>query len=423
MPPRFFDLLREQYDLHARSDLRKSHPDFFKTTVEPTSDDQNPVLNIKGTHGNRSIVAPLSGDAELLYGNASVTVPSNLGPGLKIDPAFYQEPQQERNFYRALTDPDLKRVLFDSNQALTFAATESGPPAHVQEMLFLPFDQTYLELTTGLTMADSEPPHAGDDVVTEDTLRAFMLDGSKRMVTTIPITPIGFDGMPSGPAAQRRVQIIQAVGLFASAPADYPPGAHPYQFVDRTWRFILETGQAMTPAGLARGTVDPSELPDDIDNATYVVCGEPMGIEERYVGWWERMLMALTELISWCLSYMMAKSIKIIPEPLSRQVRRNMARKNIPNPWHVVRVEPVIKPGSNNTGEGSGPSYRYDVQRHLRFNRHRLKDRTWKYTIELVPPHQRGLGNALYVPKISKFEGGKIPAREMEHYWGENPSA
>ena len=415
MPPRFFEQLEAQYDFYARETLRKQNPDLFQSTTTPVSPD-SPVLNIAGK-GQRSIVAPLDGPTQLVYGDKNIPIAGNTSDA----PQFTSEFQQNRNFHRALTTPDLKRILFDSGQALTFAATESGPPAHVQEMLFLPFDQTYLELTEGLTMADSEPPHPGDDVITEDTLRAFILDGAAKHLLSLPLTPLGPSGAPSGPAAERRVQIIQATALFTSGPPDWPTHGHPYQFVDRTWRMILETGQAMTPAGLARNTIEGSELPDDIDDSAYIVCGDPMGIPERYIGWWERMLMALTELISWCLSYMMAKSIRIVPEPMSRQVRRNMARKNIPNPWHVVRVEPMIKPGSTATGEGTSPSYRYDVISHLRFNRHKLKDGSWKYTIELVPPHQRGLGNALYVPKISKFEGGKIPAREMEHYWGENP--
>ena len=49
----------------------------------------------------------------------------------------------------------------------------------------------------------------------------------------------------------------------------------------------------------------------------------------------------------------------------------------------------------------------------LRRGRHRLRDGTYRETIEWVRPHQRGLRHTRYVPKTSRFDAGKIPDERM----------
>ena len=413
MPPRFYDTLLGQYLMSVRyQNEGKIDKNNWENVGESTLLANGPT--------ERSIIAPVGEAPKLIYAN------TNIDLGWEADNHISKSAtvNQDQNVLSRIQDPNLKRLLFDTGQAMRFLATGGGPPPNIQDMLFLPFPLTYLEFTNGMLIEDSEPEHA-------DVLRALILNSSREQYASIPITPLGPDGTPTGPATERRVRICQASAFLTSAEEkdggvgngfNDPPGTPLYQFVDRTWRFILETGQPITSAGLARLNADPSELPPDMDDATYIVCGDPMGIPERYIGWWERTLISLTELISWCLCYTAAKSIEIISEPLPRNIRRNMERKGIPNPWHVVRVDPKIKPSNGQSnGNSGGPSYRHDVMSHLRFNRHKLKDGSYRPTIELVPAHQRGLANALYVPKISRFDGGKLPAKEMEYFWGKNP--
>jgi hypothetical protein len=143
--------------------------------------------------------------------------------------------------------------------------------------------------------------------------------------------------------------------------------------------------------------------------------------ENRHVGWWERQAMAATTFLQWCLSYMMAKGIKIEIREVSRQQKRWLTRhgKPWPKPWHVVVVDPryVRTLDEAERGTGSKHSYRYDVMGHLRVGRHRAgprkADGTYDYTkqvLEWVPPHQRGLANEIYIPATRAIHAGrKIP--------------
>ena len=113
----------------------------------------------------------------------------------------------------------------------------------------------------------------------------------------------------------------------------------------------------------------------------------------------------------------MAKGVEIIAAPLTRQQRRFNERHGIPNPWHVVRLDPRLSSKGSPEGEPQyRHQYRYDVIGHLRFNRHHTREGI-KHTIEWVMPHQRGLANQLYVPKTYRVEKGRIPAPEMREYF------
>ncbi len=140
-------------------------------------------------------------------------------------------------------------------------------------------------------------------------------------------------------------------------------------------------------------------------------------------GWWEECIISYTNLLYWIFAYTMAKSVEIVVIPWSRQVKRASMRKEgkIPEPWHIVRVQPrIVQQKPEIVGEPSGlkHSYRYDVIGHLRFNRHKTKDGQYTDTIEWVLDHQRGLENALYIPKTYKVEKDKkIAMKEMTQYF------
>ena len=135
----------------------------------------------------------------------------------------------------------------------------------------------------------------------------------------------------------------------------------------------------------------------------------------------ERLLQDFGGLVFGLSVYMMSKSVRIVRhQPETRAERRRLAaNRRIPQPWHVVRVEPRIQDGTPIPEEIEirDHGYRYDVIGHLRFGRHKRADGTYSHTIEWVRPHQRGLRHELYVPKTSHFRRrGKI-APEMSEYW------
>ena len=108
------------------------------------------------------------------------------------------------------------------------------------------------------------------------------------------------------------------------------------------------------------------------------------------------------------VAYMTAKGIEIIDHPTRRNTARLLARRKLPNPWHVIQVEPrllINAPNDFEETESRQHSYRYDVAGHIRFGRHRLKDSTHRTTREWVRPHQRGLANAQYIPATRRYSG------------------
>ena len=91
-------------------------------------------------------------------------------------------------------------------------------------------------------------------------------------------------------------------------------------------------------------------------------------------------------------------------------VHFSAAAYRLPNPWHIVTVQPRTVGGKTGTvGQGTGHRYRYDVMGFPRRGRHRLKDGTYRETVEWVRPHQRGIKNQTYIPKVSRFEAGLTP--------------
>ena len=194
--------------------------------------------------------------------------------------------------------------------------------------------------------------------------------------------------------------------------------ATPIQRIDRSFLYHVKTGTVITPIEAVRDYFeDPSQLPENYPFKT-ITAGDSLGIENRYIGWYERSVLSYASLTSWILLYLMAKGIEIVEEPLPRsEKRRRQREKNkeesqYPKDWHVIQSKPRFSNDSSSgsskgNGTGNPHRFRYDVMGHLRHGRHQLKDGTWKLTLEWVPAHQRGLEHTLYIPSVRKAETGK----------------
>lgn len=298
-----------------------------------------------------------------------------------------------RRFKDMLLDPNTKRIVFDARQAQIFNDIDEEIPAHMAGRVHLPFDQFYLEFTEPIAIAEQEPGHV-------DLARAYLVSSEALDITINGITLPG-----------------RTITLFLM---DETGG-----LVDRTWHFSLDTGIALTRCGIARQETDPSEVPESWKDSDYLPCAQKIAeAPDRYIGWWERVTADYTSLFMWMMAYLMAKSVTLIEEPMSRQVRRwYEAHKELPRPWHVVYVEPkfyAVGTDPEAKGTGTQHSYRYDVIGHLRFGRHKTRD-GYSETIEWVPPHQRGIANTVYIPKTYKVEHGKQISPRMREYFQEPP--
>ncbi len=70
--------------------------------------------------------------------------------------------------FRCLDDPETKRILFDSRQALLFDAIGESPEAAMRSKIRLPFRQFYCEFTEPMLLNAQEPEHI-------DYARAFLV--------------------------------------------------------------------------------------------------------------------------------------------------------------------------------------------------------------------------------------------------------
>ena len=124
----------------------------------------------------------------------------------------------------------------------------------------------------------------------------------------------------------------------------------------------------------------------------------------------------LAKVICMTMSYMTARGIRIVEEPLKRNVRRHLKRKHLANPYHIITTDATSPryPQSAEPATGSSHSIRYDVIGHIRFGRHLLSDGTHRVTREWVRPHQRGLRNLRYVPATRKFNAA-VPSEEQHN--------
>jgi hypothetical protein len=311
-----------------------------------------------------------------------------------------------RTFVKQLESETCKRLIFDARQAQVFDSS-SEIEERRRELIHPPFKCFYLELTEPILLKAQEPG-------CQDVFWSVLYNQNLQMVP--PVTEVFDNGK------RRKIIDVTKVTFFYKSSDNR-------QFIDRTWSVSSEgyplvgrppksqTTRYKTDQGelSASGLVSTDLLPD------YVKEGEMISVFDlKEKGWWEESIIYNTNLLYWIFAYTMAKSVRIIEIPDSRQVRRALEREGKkPNPWHVVKVEPKLFKGNiESSPSGIKHSYRYDVIGHLRFNKHKTKD-GFKESIEWVSDHQRGLENEIYIPKTYKVDGNKnVCVTEMNKYLG-----
>lgn len=291
-----------------------------------------------------------------------------------------------RRIVTVLDDPETRRMIVDARQASLFVDTHGLPP--VGTKYHLPFDQMYIEFTEPLRFAGTHEPGFEEDecvaviVVAEPLTKLMTLGMSGEEETDVNVVGVTF--IKHNPVRS--------------------------QWVDQGFFFDLTAGRGLTTIHSARGSIEPSVFPDGTvldsnDRHLFAVREGGDG-----VGWWERVVHGQSTFFAWLITYMTAKGIIIVEEGQSRQVRRALERmkpKDRPTPWHIVTVDPLLIREQHEEDAEHGErhhSYRYDVRGHLRFGRHKRGDGTYSHTVEWIAPHQRGLANAVYVPKTYVFQ-------------------
>ena len=158
-----------------------------------------------------------------------------------------------------------------------------------------------------------------------------------------------------------------------------------------------------------------SELPTEwleLDNLTkYYPAGAVIkGMEDRHIGYWEQVTQQYCDMFIWILMYIQSKQIIISEMMPQRSERRRLQKKGeVPQPWHILQINPKLYVNLNQTeggDTGTTHGHRYDVRAHWR--RQTIKygpGRTLtKRVTQYVPSHMRGLQNEVYVPKTRKVE-------------------
>ena len=358
---------------------------------------------------------------------------------------------------KQLAEPGLfKRLLMDGQQAQEFANAPAGPDEERLQLLHPPFKRFYMEFTKPVRVGEQQPLPDGttaNDELVAITYRAmnpetWMKDLDTDRIPGIYETALATSGilfddhMPPKTYAQFEAGLLSFI--FRNPVTT--------EVCDRNFTMSMTLGSAITRYVNTQEGVcpeDPSIFPElywerwreqlSKDKQRYMGEGKPedkrwednvwinvgtndptttrgpRNIPGRYAGYWERIINKYTEFFSWVMLYTVAKGIEIVEEPLPRHERRRMARADqkgevIPEPWQIVRVEPTLrKKYENASRSGDAPKskhgYRYDVRGHLRNGKHKLRDGSYKYSVEWVPAHQRGLKNELYIPKTHSYEG------------------
>jgi hypothetical protein len=338
-------------------------------------------------------------------------------------------------FLDDLDDPNTQRLLFDARQAAQFdslIAEGATPGQDLRAATHAPFNKLYIEFTEPLYIDEGEPEHS-------DLLRAILFEDN---VMEVGVPDPRVDHLM--PNEYQKMECAQ-VAVFLT---ERNPVTGNQTYVDRTFKFNLQTGLAFIPGASMRSkgigivstgvdttegdALDPSDMPHVRDHETgesrpvadeeYCVVGMGAGNEEnpRYMGWFERTINRYSDLLTYIFAYTSAKSMRVVEAPLTRQEKRWHHRNNtLPRPWHVIEVDPKFyRPGEMEEGEGSKHGYRYDVIGHFRAGRYKLGDGTYRHHISWVPPHQRGLANALYIPALHNVKGGKVISPIMKQVYG-----
>ena len=295
----------------------------------------------------------------------------------------------------AIASLDTKRILFDSRQAATFAHLGEPPPSHVYSQLLLPYDQFYLEFTESIAFGESIPPRKFvDGMMVEIEEESDEVNNWMHgvMVFKAAYVDVGDEKL-----------FLNPMVLFFTSDVSNGEWTGTGVLDARGFFFDIKTGNVYTQYRTLHDFGEEAEDTHELFHLTEELV-ESLGLSARR---WCQNLFSYSAFFSWVLTYMVAKGVRVVEEPLSRQQRRALERSKLPNPWHVVKVDPTVSKRHLSTGEEpvNHHRFRYDVMGHLRFGRHKLKDGSYRETIEIVRPHQRGLSNELYIPKVTHIKG------------------
>ena len=332
-----------------------------------------------------------------------------------------------------MRDERCKRVIMDARQAATFSEVGEAPPSDWQSRLRMPFDWFYLEFSDPVMIGEQELiPHTeatknlkiGDDYV-----RAMLIRGAAVNVQTPDKKERGLCNVivfltdEAGHHTRRAFLYDMTRGKAMTRVKSLNANHSVIEAVEDD-----ETKLGASAVETEKWEYDNSEIPQEFldklggsAGEQFITVGEPYGIEDRYLGWWERILMSYSSLLSWLLTYMMSKGIEITEERLPRAMRRREMRKDIPKPWHIVQVEPRFRTDGNDESMPGQQRFthniRYDVMGHLRCIQKKNEDGTTSNSFVWVRPHQRGLANDIYVPKTASFKAGKETHPVMNSYF------
>lgn len=313
----------------------------------------------------------------------------------------------------ALSEPgNYKRLRLDAEQAKQFAEMATGPDKNMQGILHTPFPTFYMEFTDPITIGDQEPN--GDGSPRHDEVLALMYDENELtpnpeshgvlsfLLREKDTQEVSYRSFVMDLAKGRAITPVETATNYS-----YDPSVVPALF-----------GNLVDPKGERLLFAQKSNTDDEYEGWNSPHPGVWMKSDKyqasgRYAGYWERAIAKYAEFFSWIILYTVAKGIEIVEEPLPRSERRRMARASkkgeLPEPWQIVRVEPTVVRKYENRQAGSPDKvthgYRYDVRGHLRKGKHKLRDGSYRYTVEWVPAHQRGLKHELYIPKVHQYSG------------------
>ena len=308
-------------------------------------------------------------------------------------------------FYQGLGEhlesTDTKRILFDSRQASLFADLGDRPPQETQRKLVFPFEKFYLELTESIKFGENVPTENSDAIL--DVMPDYN-DRNNNLQGFSVVGPVHIKG-------DKETLILYPTVFYFTTGAD----AIRNGVIDfRGFYFHLESGRVFTQTR----TLKKLGLPSVVTTTVVAQGKQPMQMAELSDEFiqdlpegkprqWCENIRLYGGFVSWVTTYMTAKGITIEPARLTRAQRKQSQRAGDALPWYQAVVDPRVIRRGGETGSGPIHGHRYDVRAHLRFGRHKRKDGTYSHTVEVIQAHQRGLANEKYVPRVSKFKGGR----------------
>jgi len=303
-------------------------------------------------------------------------------------------------FLREFDNPECKRFIFDARQAKIF--DDIGKfSEEKKDKVHAPFLFFYMEFTEPVLFNTQEP-------------------GSKDFCRGLIYHEAQMDATEALDEKETREIKVSRLTFFSESDKgekvdrtwSITPEGYPLAGVPPHWMSVKEQKRGRDESSFH--PIDSEALPDWAKKYDILLDMRKL-LKFR---WWEENCIAYTELFYWVCAFCMAKSVQIVPVPMIRQERRALERQGkVPNPWHIVKVEPKIKSAIQSAGGGSSPAYQFDVIGHLRFNKHRRRDGTFIDSIEWVDSHRRGLKNELYIPKTYQVKAGAKPSELMKKYW------